>query len=111
MALVAYRNIMRAAKIAFQGDLPILSAAQVQIRSEFRQKASLDPSDESIPAAIAHAEEVAKVLRENIVQGKQMEEKDNTYKLRIHKDTERGDNESIKMAGSGSIGGGGCGCK
>lgn len=30
--------------------------------------------------------------------------------LRIHKDTERGDNESIKYAGSGTAGAG-CGCK
>lgn len=31
--------------------------------------------------------------------------------LRIHKHTERGDNESIKTAGSGSVQGGGCGCR
>ncbi|KAM0425017.1 hypothetical protein ACHAPT_009818 [Fusarium lateritium] len=105
-ALNAYRHLMRAARIAFQGDVHILSAAQIQIRNEFRQKASIDPSGAS--AAIQHAEEVAKVLRENVVQGKKTEQGQDTYKLRIHEHTERGDNESILTAGSGTAQGGGC---
>ncbi|KAM5369960.1 hypothetical protein ACJZ2D_008759 [Fusarium nematophilum] len=108
-ALNAYRHLLRAARIAFQGDAPILSAAQDQIRNEFRQKASLNPSDADASAAIQHAEEVAKVLRENVVQGKKTEDGNDTYKLRIHEHTERGDNESIKTAGQGTIGGGCCG--
>ncbi|KAK7418057.1 Mitochondrial zinc maintenance protein 1, mitochondrial [Neonectria punicea] len=79
VALSAYRSLMRSARIAFQGDAPILAAAQGQIRSEFRQKASLDPTDDSIPAAIQRAEEVAKVLRENVVQGKKVEEGQDRY--------------------------------
>lgn len=55
----------------------VLSAAQLQIRNEFRQKASIDPSGAS--AAIQHAEEVAKVLRENVVQGKRTEEGKDTF--------------------------------
>ncbi|KAI8722608.1 Mitochondrial zinc maintenance protein 1, mitochondrial [Fusarium sp. LHS14.1] len=105
-ALNAYRHLMRAARIAFQGDTQILSAAQVQIRNEFRQKASIDST--GVSAAIQHAEEVAKVLRENVVQGKKTEEGKDTYKLRIHEHTERGDNESILTAGSGNTTGGGC---
>ncbi|CZS80750.1 unnamed protein product [Fusarium graminearum] len=106
-ALNAYRHLMRAARIAFQGDAPILSAAQLQIRNEFRQKATIDASD--APAAIKHAEEVAKVLRQNVVQGRRIEDGKDSYKLRIHEDIERGDNESIKTAGKGSMGGGCCG--
>ncbi|KAF9775693.1 Mitochondrial zinc maintenance protein 1, mitochondrial [Fusarium sp. DS 682] len=116
---------MRAARIAFQGDAPILSAAQLQIRNEFRQKASIDASD--APAAIQHAEEVAKVLRQNVVQGQRVEEGKDTFsklepvyrgrgqeliestELRIHDDIERGDNESIKTAGKGTVQGGCCG--
>ncbi|EXA39845.1 hypothetical protein FOQG_14353 [Fusarium oxysporum f. sp. raphani 54005] len=89
------------------GDAPILSAAQLQIRNEFRQKASIDAADAS--AAIKHAEEVAKVLRQNVVQGQRTEEGKDTFKLRIHEDIERGDNESIKTAGKGTVGGGCCG--
>ncbi|KAG9500443.1 Mitochondrial zinc maintenance protein 1, mitochondrial [Fusarium musae] len=124
-ALNAYRHLMRAARIAFQGDAPILSAAQLQIRNEFRQKASADAADAS--AAIKHAEEVAKVLRQNVVQGQRTEEGKDTFsefrmigrrrrrkliaftELRIHEDIERGDNESIKTAGKGTVGGGCCG--
>ncbi|KPM36681.1 hypothetical protein AK830_g9888 [Neonectria ditissima] len=106
VALSAYRSLMRSARIAFQernrssrqgqgiaalnehelirfpeniGDAPILAAAQGQIRSEFRQNASLDPADDSIPAAIQRAQDVAKVLRENVVQGKKVEAGQDRY--------------------------------
>ncbi|KAI9163710.1 Mitochondrial zinc maintenance protein [Paramyrothecium foliicola] len=107
MALAAYRNLMRAARIAFQGDAPVLAAAHGQIRNEFRQRAALDPTDSSVTESIKHAQDVAKFLRENVVQGIRGDEA-GTYKLRIHKDTERGDNESIKTAGKGLSSGGGC---
>ncbi|GJN81729.1 complex 1 protein (LYR family) domain-containing protein [Purpureocillium lilacinum] len=112
MALVAYRNLLRAARIAFQGDAPVLAAAQDQIRHEFRQRSALDSSSSDTQAALQHADEVAKILRENVVQGKRAVDEEATYKLRIHEHTERGDNESIKMGSMGTLGGGGgCGCK
>ncbi|KAK5656400.1 hypothetical protein OQA88_4781 [Cercophora sp. LCS_1] len=97
MALQAYRNLLRATRIAFQGDLPVLTAARTQIRQGFRDKASLSPTDPEIQPAIQHAEEVANFLRTNLVQGKKNE--DNVYELRIHKDIERGDNDTVKLAG------------
>ncbi|UNI22136.1 Mitochondrial zinc maintenance protein 1, mitochondrial [Purpureocillium takamizusanense] len=111
MALVAYRNLMRAARIAFQGDAPVLAAAQDQIRHEFRQRSALDASAPDAQAALQHAGEVARFLRENVVQGRKAADEEGTYKLRIHEHTERGDNESIKMGSMGTLGGGGCGCK
>ncbi|GAO17322.1 uncharacterized protein UV8b_05552 [Ustilaginoidea virens] len=108
MALVAYRNLMRAARVAFQGDAQVLAAARQKIRQEFRRKSGMEPSDSTTKEALFHAQEVAKFLRANVVQGKRLEGEDNMYQLRIHKDTERGDNESIKAGGSGAIGGGGC---
>ncbi|KAL7928979.1 hypothetical protein V8C35DRAFT_316669 [Trichoderma chlorosporum] len=110
MSLVAYRNLMRAARIAFQGDVHVLSAAQNQIRQGFQENRALD-SDSSIQTAIRHAEDVATILRENVVQGQKTETKgdEHTYKLRIHEHTERGDNDSVLTAGNGKSGGG-CGC-
>ncbi|TQW01315.1 hypothetical protein IF1G_01246 [Cordyceps javanica] len=108
-AVVAYRNLLRAARVAFQGDTPMLLAAQSQIRGGFRDKQALDPKDGSVGERIEHATQVAKFLRENVVQGKKMDGQDAMYKLRIHEHTERGDNESIKTAGSGIAGGGCCG--
>ncbi|KAK1252332.1 hypothetical protein MKX08_003519 [Trichoderma sp. CBMAI-0020] len=111
MSLAAYRHLLRSARIAFQGDVHVLSAAQNQIRQTFHENRSLESS--GIQAAIRHAEDVATILRENVVQGQKMESKgdSHTFKLRIHEHTERGDNDSILTAGSGKQSGGGCGCK
>jgi len=95
MALVAYRHLLRSTRIAFQGDLPLLHAARQEVRNAFRKNASLLPEDAALAPAIAHAEDVSKILKENIVQGKK--EKDDKYKLRIHEFTERGDNDTVKM--------------
>ncbi|CAJ2503496.1 Uu.00g108900.m01.CDS01 [Anthostomella pinea] len=93
-ALPTYRNLLRAARVAFQGDERVLTAARSSIREGFRANVSLEPSNPNFAASIKHAEEVAAMLRQNIVQGR----KDgDTYKLRIHEDTERGDNDTITM--------------
>ncbi|KAB5559644.1 mitochondrial zinc maintenance protein 1, mitochondrial [Coniochaeta sp. 2T2.1] len=96
MALVAYRNLLRAAKIAFEGDSRVLAAATETIRQSFRDKRSLSPSDPEVQAGVQHAQEVASFLRSNVVQGKK---EGDVYKLRIHDDIERGDNDTIMMGG------------
>ncbi|CEJ89564.1 hypothetical protein VHEMI05404 [[Torrubiella] hemipterigena] len=110
MATQAYRNIMRAARVAFNGDAPVLLEAKNQIRQSFLSNAKMGAAEPATAEAIQHANEVANFLRVNLVQGRKMGDADNTYQLRIHKDTERGDNDSIKTAGAG-VSGGGCGCK
>ncbi|PQE25203.1 Mitochondrial zinc maintenance 1 mitochondrial protein [Rutstroemia sp. NJR-2017a BVV2] len=77
-------------------DLPLLTSARKQARSTFLSNRSLEPSSPECAAAIAHAEDVAKILRENVVQGRK-EEGDERFKLRIHEHTERGDNDTVKM--------------
>ncbi|KAI0850668.1 hypothetical protein F5Y00DRAFT_26859 [Daldinia vernicosa] len=94
MALQAYRGLLRAARVAFQGDERVLTAARASIRESFRVNASLESTDPELPGAIKHAEEVAAILRQNIVQGRKDGE---IYKLRIHEDTERGDNDTVKL--------------
>ncbi|KAI1296433.1 hypothetical protein F5Y03DRAFT_398773 [Xylaria venustula] len=96
-ALPAYRTLLRAARVAFQGDAPTLSAARISIRQGFRANAALEPTSPEFLAAVKHAEEVAMILRQNVVQGKK---EGDTYKLRIHDETERGDNETVKFAGT-----------
>lgn len=90
-----------------KGDLPVLLAARKEIRSNFEASRDLTPEEKE--TKIQHANEVAKVLRMNVVQGKLDEKKSDTYDLRIHKDIELGDNESInqkkqQQAASGSSG-------
>ncbi|KAJ9133899.1 hypothetical protein NKR19_g8875 [Coniochaeta hoffmannii] len=96
MALVAYRHLLRAARIAFDGDTRVLTAATEQIRQGFQDKRFLSPSDPEVQAAVQHAEEVASFLRSNVVQGRK---EGDVYKLRIHDDIERGDNDTIKIGG------------
>ncbi|OHE90643.1 hypothetical protein CORC01_14062 [Colletotrichum orchidophilum] len=108
MSLPAYRHLWRAARIAFKGDDRVLTAAQQQIRQGFRDQATLTSTDPAYSSAIQKAEDIAKILRQNVVQGKQDDSR--VFKLRIHEDTERGDNDSIKTAGGASATMGGCGC-
>ncbi|KAK7946383.1 uncharacterized protein PG986_010704 [Apiospora aurea] len=99
-AIAAYRNLWRSARIAFQGDQPILEAAHNQIRLGFRQHADLKPSDPKFAEEIRHAEDVATILKQNVVQGKR---EGDTYKLRIHEHVERGDNDTVKVAGGKTV--------
>ncbi|TVY85600.1 Mitochondrial zinc maintenance protein, mitochondrial, partial [Lachnellula willkommii] len=105
-------------------DLPLLKAARQEARNGFRAQASLGPEDPALGLAIAHAEQVSKILVENIVQGKHeggdkysessisssisistslvlqfilLEIINGDVELRIHEQTERGDNDTIKM--------------
>ena len=100
------------------GDYRLLISAGRQARTAFSQNSSLLPSSPEASAQIAHAEDVAKILRQNVVQGRKVDgETGEKYRefcwaqgscgiadlreieLRIHEETERGDNETIKMAG------------
>jgi len=95
MALAAYRHLLRSASLAFKGDITLLNAARDEARIGFRKNASLPSNDPAVAAAIEHAESVARILSENIVQGQRVG--DDRYKLRIHDKTERGDNDTVRM--------------
>ncbi|MCJ1289494.1 Mitochondrial zinc maintenance protein 1, mitochondrial [Xylographa carneopallida] len=100
MALAAYRHVLRATRIAFSGDARLLLSARHQARSSFALNSALSASSAEATAQITHAEDVATILRQNVVQGQKVEGggPDEKYQLRIHEETERGDNESIKMS-------------
>ncbi|EGD89189.1 mitochondrial zinc maintenance protein 1, mitochondrial [Trichophyton rubrum D6] len=101
-ALSAYRQLLRATRIAFNGDYPVLHAARAEARKQFEQNRQLGVDT---PLKIQHALETAHILKTNIVQGTKIETKDeggekvDRYSLRIHEYTERGDNDTIKAAG------------
>jgi len=95
MALVAYRHLLRSTRLAFAGDAPLLKAARSEAHNAFRKNEALQSGE--LESAVKHAEEVAKILRENVVQGKKIEGQDDRYRLRIHEQTERGDNDTVKM--------------
>jgi complex III assembly factor LYRM7 len=70
MALAAYRHLLRATRIAFQGDIQLLHASRSQARQGFQDNISLEPSSTEASEKIQHAEGVAEVLRQNVVQGR-----------------------------------------
>lgn len=72
MALQAYRSLLRATRLTFQGDERLLANARDQIRAGFRDKAGLSPSDPAVAPAVEHARQVAAMLRENVVQGRDL---------------------------------------
>ncbi|OCL11706.1 mitochondrial zinc maintenance protein 1, mitochondrial [Glonium stellatum] len=102
MALAAYRHLLRSTRIAFQGDINTLVAARYEVRKNFDQSRNLSLNSEEASKRIAQAEEIAKFLRENVVQGEAIDAEASRYKLRIHEHTERGNNEDIKNAGKGN---------
>ncbi|BGP13878.1 hypothetical protein JCM10213_002516 [Rhodosporidiobolus nylandii] len=121
-AASAYRALLRAQRVTFKGDEFALKAAHQQTRilfSRFIPSSSasvspfkpdprlgvappeLAPGEEALTAEkvdehIEGAFEIAKFLRTNVVQGVKNEQ--GNYALRIHSETERGDNDSIKLA-------------
>jgi len=101
LALQAYRNALRATRVAFNGDQVVLHAARTRVREGFESNRAL--SDEAeITKAVTELNEVARFLVKNIVQGEQ--EKDGRYFLKFHDKTELGSNESIKQSNRANMG-------
>lgn len=88
-AISVYRNLVRAAKLAFNGDDVALNASRAKIRSEYGQPVR-DQAD--FLKRIQYGKDVAHILRSNVVQGVRNEK--GNFKLGIHKETELGDNDS-----------------
>ncbi|KAK6341728.1 Mitochondrial zinc maintenance protein 1, mitochondrial [Orbilia brochopaga] len=104
-ALQAYRALLRASRLAFQGDSTLLAASHREIRTQFERSrdAAASPDDAPPSDKIKHAFEVATYLRRNVVQAVKTDG-DEVFRLRIHDETERGDNESIKTPLKGRVG-------
>ncbi|KIM49452.1 hypothetical protein M413DRAFT_59344 [Hebeloma cylindrosporum] len=94
----AYRDVLRAASKTFSGDPPVLQAFRSKMRSDISQSPTTDP--ETYQKQAQFIREVADVLRKNIVQGTRIPSENNAgdevYRIRMTKDTELGDNETIK---------------
>ncbi|KAF9069813.1 RF-1 domain-containing protein [Rhodocollybia butyracea] len=92
----AYRTLYRAATITFNGDTPVLAA----FRSKMREDA-MSARSETDPLAYGQhskqALDVARFLRRNVVQASKLPEQD-IWSIHLTKDTELGDNDSIKTS-------------
>ncbi|KAK8192702.1 Mitochondrial zinc maintenance protein 1, mitochondrial [Zalaria obscura] len=94
-ALATYRQLLRATRLAFEGDYQTLYNARSFARESFNQNRGLEGGSIEAAQAIEHAQGVTQILRENIVQGASSGPGD-TFKLRLHEHTERGDNDTIR---------------
>jgi complex III assembly factor LYRM7 len=56
-----------------KGDSRTLLAARQSAREGFDLNRNLDPNDKAVTLGVQHALDVARLLRENIVQGKRAE--------------------------------------
>ncbi|GMM36906.1 Mzm1 protein [Saccharomycopsis crataegensis] len=92
--LSSYLRAFRATRVAFQGDLPVLTASRGEIRENFRNPDTSKP----LEARLKEMDDISTFLLRNIVQGKKMENADGKYALNIHSKTELGDNDSVKKA-------------
>ncbi|KAI9751248.1 MAG: hypothetical protein M4579_006139, partial [Chaenotheca gracillima] len=54
-------------------DLRLLTSARHEARKGFETKRNLTPDDPQLATSIRHAEDVARILRQNIVQGQQVQ--------------------------------------
>ncbi|KAK1925375.1 hypothetical protein DB88DRAFT_483737 [Papiliotrema laurentii] len=110
----AYRAVLRASRITFQGDQARRVALNSTVRQTFSSPTLTPPPSPSAPAAkqaqgseaaeqvspeevekrIGEWKEVAAFLRKNVVQG-QLDET-GAYRLRVTPDTELGDNASVR---------------
>lgn len=94
-ALSAYRNALRATRIAFLNDAPVLTSARSKIRQGYNDHKSLNDTQQ-IEEEIKKLNEVSAFIIKNIVQGKKQE--DGKYFLNFHEKTELGDNDTIKQS-------------
>ncbi|KAJ6262823.1 hypothetical protein Dda_1380 [Drechslerella dactyloides] len=110
--------------------MPLLVASHREIRTQFERSRDAAPGPDDAPPSerIKHAFEVANYLRQNVVQAVKADGEDvyitrnadagggfffadgsfltfaASKELRIHDETERGDNESIKTPLKGRVG-------
>ncbi|KAF9289003.1 Mitochondrial zinc maintenance protein 1, mitochondrial [Mortierella alpina] len=116
--LGAYRNLLKAQRQTFKGDSNMLAAARLKTHSEFDAKRN-ETDETEIKKQLEHANQVASLIRHNLAQAVQLEDKDDIYSLKLNKDHELGDNETLRQASKlrrlknqeagGKTAGGGCG--
>lgn len=65
------------------GDLPTLTAARLQVRQGFESNRGLSTGSDEVNKGIQYAEDVALILRQNVVQGQAQEGDDHYSKIQL----------------------------
>lgn len=92
-----YRGLYRASGVTFAGDERVLHAFRMKMRSDALTAAQTITDPDGYLEQNKLGAEITVFLRKNVVQGVKTEGVEyDTFNLRFTKDTELGDNESIK---------------
>ncbi|KAI7850056.1 hypothetical protein BDC45DRAFT_519296 [Circinella umbellata] len=94
-AITAYRTLLRTQREVFGEDIRAIQAAKKETYVRFMQNKD-ETNVDILEEKLKLADQVNSLLRKNVVQG--VPRDDNTYELRITKDIELGDNDSIRKA-------------
>lgn len=92
--LSVYRKLLRTITATFASDTTQAAHARATAHTQFMDCRTL-VQDKDILAKIKVAEQVEMMLRRNVVRGVKKDDSE-TYVLQITKDTEIGDNDSVK---------------
>ncbi|KAI6028838.1 RF-1 domain-containing protein [Pisolithus orientalis] len=95
----AYRDLLRASASTFSGDEPVKRAFRLKMRTEALALDEVARHDaKQVEEKIQLAKDLATMLRRNVVQARKIEsgKTGETWSLRFTKDTELGDNSTIK---------------
>ncbi|TKA83149.1 hypothetical protein B0A55_00705 [Friedmanniomyces simplex] len=92
--LATYRHLLRAINLSFADDAKLHPAAHRLAREGFVKNRRFDSGSVEATQAIEHAQSVAQILRENLVQGRKVGvEGEEKYKLRFTEHTQLRDND------------------
>ncbi|KAF9095986.1 hypothetical protein BGX29_008781, partial [Mortierella sp. GBA35] len=95
--LGAYRTLLKAQRQTFKGDWATLAAARQKTYTEFDIKRN-ETDETKIKEQLELAQQVASLLRHNLAQAVQVDGKEDLYSLKLNKDHELGDNETLRQA-------------
>ncbi|KAK0256269.1 Mitochondrial zinc maintenance protein 1, mitochondrial [Friedmanniomyces endolithicus] len=92
--LATYRHLLRAINLSFANDPKLHPAAHRLAHESFAKTRRLDSGSIEALEAVKHAQSVAQILRENVVQGRKVgAEGEEKYKLRFTEHTQLRDND------------------
>ncbi|CAG8498461.1 8610_t:CDS:2 [Ambispora leptoticha] len=97
--LKAYRDLLKAQRETFYGDILTLRAARDKTREEFLRNRNLN-EESQIQEQINRATEIADTLRRNVVQAVSVDQDKTRFRLMLNENHELGDNNSLKRSQS-----------
>ncbi|KAI8929338.1 hypothetical protein BC831DRAFT_509256 [Entophlyctis helioformis] len=100
--LASFRALLRAQRKTFQGDALQIANAARYTRQEFLKNKDVE-SPEEISKLVRIAKDAATLITRNVVQGVRKPATNDTYVLKITRDTEVNSNDTIKLAGKGAV--------